>query len=154
MSASSYATFTPPNAVYEATLPGTTLLKLKARNLHQLEEELTKGLNMKALTTLSEKAGTDLKTLASLLGMGYSTLTTLKRTRGRLTPEQSARAYRVARILERAIEVIGSEADVQGWLRDPVLALGKRTPLETMGSAIGSERVLHLLERLDDGVYS
>jgi putative toxin-antitoxin system antitoxin component (TIGR02293 family) len=154
MSISTHVTFSPPSAVYEARLPGTTLLKLKARNLQQLEEALNKGLSIKVLDSLAEKAGVDLKTLASLLGTGYSTLKTHKRTKGRLSPEQSAKAYRFARVVERATEVIGSEEDMRAWLRDPVLALAKRTPLETLTSDLGSERVLQLLERLDDGVYS
>jgi putative toxin-antitoxin system antitoxin component (TIGR02293 family) len=154
MSAVTYPTFSPPDAVYEATLPGASLLKLKARNLQGLEEELERGLPVKTLDTLVEKLGIDLETLASLLGTGFSTLKAHKRSRSRLSPEQSAKAYRLARIFERASEVIGSEDEARGWLGDSVLALGKRTPLQAMTTDLGGERVLHLLERLDDGVFS
>jgi putative toxin-antitoxin system antitoxin component (TIGR02293 family) len=140
--------------VYEATLPGASLLNLKTRNPHHLEEELEKGLSVKILDTLLETLGVDLETLARLLGTGYSTLKTHKRSRSRLTSEQSSKAYRLARIFERAVEVIGAEDEARSWLGDKVLALGKRTPLEAMTTDLGSERVLHLLERLDDGVYS
>jgi putative toxin-antitoxin system antitoxin component (TIGR02293 family) len=154
MSASTHPTYTPPEAVYDARLPGASLLGLDVRNLQQLEEELDKGLPIKTLATLMDKAGVDLETLAPVLGTGYSTLRNHRRNRTRLTPEQSAKAYRFARIFERATEVIGSEDDARGWLHEGVLALGKRTPMEAMSSEIGSERVQHLLERLDDGVYS
>lgn len=154
MSVSTHPTYTPPKSVDEARLPGALLLGLKARNLQGLEDELDKGLAITVLDTLTETLGIDLATLASLLGTGYSTLKSHKRTKARLTPEQSAKAYRLARLFERTVEVIGSEDDARGWLHNGVLALGKRTPLEAMTNDLGGERVLHLLERLDDGVYS
>jgi putative toxin-antitoxin system antitoxin component (TIGR02293 family) len=147
-----HAPYTPASAVFDAVLPGAKLLKLKARNVSQLERELDKGLSMKTIESLAAVAQVSLKSLAPILGLGYSTLITYKRKSERLNPEQSARAYHFARILERATEVIGNEA--QQWLSEPVLALAKRTPLETLHSTLGSERVLQLLERLDDGVYS
>jgi putative toxin-antitoxin system antitoxin component (TIGR02293 family) len=154
MPTTSFAPFNPPKSVYTARPPGAVLLKLNVANLHELEDALNSGLPIESVETLMNQCGIELTTAAALLGMGYSTLKTYRRNRMRLTPEQSARAYRVARIYERAVAVIGSEVDARAWLAEPVLALGNRTPLAAMTSDLGSERVLHILERLDDGVYS
>jgi putative toxin-antitoxin system antitoxin component (TIGR02293 family) len=146
--------YTPPKEVYDATLPGTSLLKLKAKNLQALESEIDKGLSVKVTDTLTNVLGVSMEGLSGLLGIGYSTLKGKRSEKGRLSPETSSRVYRMARIFERTVEVIGSEKEAKEWLNEPVLALGRRTPLEAMKTDLGCERVEQILERLDDGVYS
>ena len=72
----------------------------------------------------------------------------------RLTPTESARAFRLARLLARAKEVFGSGEEARLWLRQTLLAIGNRIPLEAARTEIGAESVLQVLGRLEDGVYS
>lgn len=71
----------------------------------------------------------------------------------RLPPEASERALQIARVLERAIEVLGSREHAVGWLTDENGALGA-VPLALLGTTFGAERVLQILGRIEDTVYS
>jgi putative toxin-antitoxin system antitoxin component (TIGR02293 family) len=71
----------------------------------------------------------------------------------RLSPEASERALQIARVLERAIEVLGARETAVGWLTDMNGAL-EAVPLELLGTTFGAERVLQVLGRIEDTVYS
>lgn len=151
---SRFQPFVPPAAAVHAAMPGAALLRITARNAGELEAEIERGLPAPVLGWLGQAAGLSLKALAPVLGASYSTLNRHKGRRERLTSDQSSRAYRLSRLVERAFEVIGSEDEARAWLREPVLALGDRTPLDALRTDLGTERVMGLLERLEDGVYS
>jgi putative toxin-antitoxin system antitoxin component (TIGR02293 family) len=70
-----------------------------------------------------------------------------------LPPEASERALQVARVFERAIEVLGSRENAAGWLTDMNGAL-EAVPLDLLTSTFGAERVLQILGRIEDTVYS
>ena len=108
------------------------------------------------ITILRDAVGVTLGEIAPLLGLSPATLhrRTSRTPRKRLRPDESARAYRIARVLARATEVLGSREDARSWLRAPLLAIGKRRPLEALRTESGAELVLQVLGRLEDGVYS
>jgi putative toxin-antitoxin system antitoxin component (TIGR02293 family) len=70
-----------------------------------------------------------------------------------LPPGPSERALQIARVLERAIEVLESRENAVGWLTDMNGAL-QAVPLELLGTTFGAERVLQILGRIEDTVYS
>jgi putative toxin-antitoxin system antitoxin component (TIGR02293 family) len=70
-----------------------------------------------------------------------------------LPPEISERALTIARVLERATDVLGCRESAAGWLTDMNGAL-EAIPLELLDSAFGAERVLEILGRIEDTVYS
>ena len=70
-----------------------------------------------------------------------------------LPPGPSERALQIARVLERTIEVLESCENAVGWLTDMNGAL-ETVPLELLGTAFGAERVLQILGRIEDTVYS
>jgi putative toxin-antitoxin system antitoxin component (TIGR02293 family) len=148
-----FTIFSPPEAVYHAVLPGATLLNLNVSNVAQLEWELFRGLRVAGVRAMGRRIGIDAKTLGRLLGARHQTLQMRHRSR-RLTTQQSAVAYRLARGFEHAVMLIGSETDAREWLREKMPSLGQRTPLEALATVLGYERVLNLLERCEDGVYS
>jgi putative toxin-antitoxin system antitoxin component (TIGR02293 family) len=56
------------------------------------------------------------------------------------------------RIVERAVEVIGTREEAMRWLGTPVRALGYATPISLLHDAASEERVLAVLTQLEHGV--
>jgi putative toxin-antitoxin system antitoxin component (TIGR02293 family) len=149
-------TYTPPEKAREAMLPGAELLGLVARNWLELENALQRGLPPRVIKVLKIEIGATAAEIAPLLGLSPATLhrRTSQHPRKRLDPEESARAYRIARVLARATEVLGNRETARSWLREPLLAIGNRTPLDAVRTEPGAELVIQVLGRLEDGVYS
>jgi putative toxin-antitoxin system antitoxin component (TIGR02293 family) len=74
--------------------------------------------------------------------------------RQRLTPIESDRASRVARIAAQAVEMFGRADLAQAWLRRPCRALAGKVPLGLLGTDAGSRLVEDELIRIDHGVFA
>ena len=70
----------------------------------------------------------------------------------RLPPAESERVYRIARMLERASEVLGGPEAARAWMKEPNFALGDRAPLELISTQPGAELVAELLGRIEHGI--
>ncbi|MDA8052041.1 MAG: DUF2384 domain-containing protein [Rhodospirillales bacterium] len=69
--------------------------------------------------------------------------------RQRLSPEASARAERLARIVALAWEAFGDAGEASGWLSTPHPLLGSARPIDVAASDLGArqvERILHNIE--------
>lgn len=82
-----------------------------------------------------------------------STVERRLRTAEALTLEESDRVSRVAKVLRRAVEVFGDEAQAKAWMIDSVSSLGGRTPLSLLDTMEGYELVISTLSRIEYGVY-
>ncbi|MFU8831137.1 MAG: antitoxin Xre/MbcA/ParS toxin-binding domain-containing protein [Wenzhouxiangella sp.] len=76
-----------------------------------------------------------------------------KAKRLRLTPAQSDRAYRLARVGVHAENVFGDQAIAHAWLQSHNRALGA-TPLALLDTQPGIDQVEIILGRIEAGVYS
>jgi putative toxin-antitoxin system antitoxin component (TIGR02293 family) len=76
------------------------------------------------------------------------------RSRGRLSPEQSDRIIRAARIYAIAHEVCGNREKANRWVRRPNRALAGRAPISLLRTNIGADLVEDVLTRIAYGVYS
>lgn len=91
--------------------------------------------------------------LARALGIPERTLVRRKRE-GTLSPGESAKLVRFARVVERA-ETVFEDADAAlGWLQSPCAALGGVTPLSLLDTEIGADSVLDTLGRIEHGVFA
>jgi putative toxin-antitoxin system antitoxin component (TIGR02293 family) len=81
------------------------------------------------------------------------TLARRKKTH-RLSPEESDRLARVARIISYAQEVMGDDEKANQWLRRPNRALDNRLPLDLLQTESGARIVETILGRIEHGVYS
>lgn len=91
--------------------------------------------------------------LARALAIPERTLARRKRE-GALSPEESAKLLRFARMVERA-EVVFANADhALSWLQSPNAALGGVTPLSLLDTDIGADSVLDTLGRIEHGVFA
>lgn len=75
-----------------------------------------------------------------------------RRKLGTLTPEQSDRLVRVARVIADAEETFGSQAKAGLWLRRPSIALAGERPLELLDTDEGAREVETLLGRIAHGI--
>jgi len=75
-----------------------------------------------------------------------------RRKLGTLTPEQSDRLVRVARVLAAAEETFGSREKAGTWLRRPTTALAGECPLELLDTDEGAREVETLLGRIAHGI--
>lgn len=82
------------------------------------------------------------------------TLAHRKEKQQTLSPDQSDRLARVARVTWRAREAIGDHTKAARWLRKENRALGGRRPLDLLASDVGARMVEHVLGRIEHGVYS
>jgi putative toxin-antitoxin system antitoxin component (TIGR02293 family) len=72
---------------------------------------------------------------------------TLKR-RTRLSPAESARTERLARVIAAAEYVWDDRDSAREWLTNPHPELGGRTPLECGLTELGARQVEHVLDSL------
>lgn len=77
-----------------------------------------------------------------------------RRTEQRLSPEESDRVLRVARILARAQEVFADESHAQEWLASPCRAIGGKVPAHLLDTDLGTKTVDEELTRIAHGVYA
>jgi putative toxin-antitoxin system antitoxin component (TIGR02293 family) len=70
----------------------------------------------------------------------------------RLTPSQSDRLARLARITALAEETFGATEKAQLWLRRRTRPLGGRAPLDLLDSDAGTKAVEELLGRIEHGI--
>ena len=75
-----------------------------------------------------------------------------RRRLGTLTPEQSDRLVRVARVLAAAEETFGSREKAGTWLRRPTAALAGEAPLDLLDTDEGARAVETLLGRIGHGI--
>ncbi len=125
---------------------------IRAKNLEDLIAPLKKGLPVSSLNRLSENIGVPEKRLAVTVNIAQRTLTRRKKE-GRFKPDESERVLRVARLYERAVEVMGDKQRAQQWFRTKVKGLGGKTPLEFADTEPGAQAVSDLLGRIEDGVF-
>jgi putative toxin-antitoxin system antitoxin component (TIGR02293 family) len=137
-------------------LGGQNTLHKIPRSRLEAHEMLRVGLSGKALVYLIEhlSQGWD-PSLASVLRVSQRTYQRRAATAAkRLKPEQAARTWKFAEILARAIDVFGSKAEAERWLKEPAIGLDQRRPIDLLDTPAGVELVEDLLVRLDYGVYT
>jgi putative toxin-antitoxin system antitoxin component (TIGR02293 family) len=111
------------------------------------------GLPFAEVEVLREALGISLDRLAPVLGVSKATLHRRK-VEGHLTPLESDRVVRYARLLGMAIEVFGSQEASREWFATPQYGLGMTTPLDYAETEAGSREVENLLGRIEYGEYT
>lgn len=111
-------------------------------------------------------AGARTEILDELLAHGFSreelfdlvvprrTLARRRHSGERLSPEESDRAVRLARIAAHAERVFGDDEKAHGWLREPSRTLGGAVPLSLLRTETGAHLVEQTLHRIDYGMLA
>jgi putative toxin-antitoxin system antitoxin component (TIGR02293 family) len=122
-------------------------------------DAIAAGLPIYAVVRVKKVAGLSDEQMAQTVGMSRRTLSRriqsakLDKTK-RLTPTESDRVYRLARIIARAVEVFGDEKEAQNWLKEPKSALSGQTPIEAIKTEPGVQQVDLLLGRIEQGIFA
>ena len=114
---------------------------------------LKKGLAISAFDRLYKAMGLTILELGSIANISLRTLRRRKHD-GKLTPEESERVYRIACVFDKAVDVFGEAKIAREWLKEPLIALSGRTPLEYLAMEVGAREVESLLGRIEHGVFS
>lgn len=116
-----------------------------------LDEAIAEGLPSASLTALMEEADLSASDLAPIIPTR-----TLMASKGRkrLTPEQSDRVARLARLFSLAEETLGSKESARAWMDKANRALGGKRPMELARRSSGSRLVEQILGRLAYGVHT
>lgn len=135
-------------------LGGRKVLGKAVRKPDDLALLVRKGLPAGSVTALAEKLHLGSTVLSRKLGIPLRTLTRRLSQASLLTPAESDRTVRVARVYANAIEMIGDEAKAIEWLNTPNRALGGERPIDRLDTDIGARGVEDILGRVAYGVYS
>jgi putative toxin-antitoxin system antitoxin component (TIGR02293 family) len=71
-----------------------------------------------------------------------------------LSPRAADRAYRLARVVDRAIELIGDRDKALAWIRTPNAYFGGETPVRMLDTEIGADAVTESLSAIAYGGVS
>ncbi len=94
------------------------------------------------------------KEMSDILGISESTLQRRFQAKGTLSKDEAEKTFHIAKVIARGREVYGNLEDFSSFLHAASRALGEKKPIELMGSSIGRDELLHLLGRIEWGIYS
>lgn len=133
-------------------LGGTQTLKHRVRTLNDLHDLVTAGLpkgSVRALLThLSEHYPVEVQPLRDFIAPPA----TLKRRRTRLSPAESQRLERLARIVAMTEQVWQETTAAAEFLTRRHRVLGGRTPLQMATTDLGVRQVEELLASIEFGL--
>lgn len=137
-------------------LGGRRILRRSVSSEIQLAGMVREGLPSQALDHILAELTPEAATQAEVYGVvGSARTLQRKRTAGtRLSPDESDRLARLARILARAEEVLGAGDKARRWLGTPSFALGGLKPLVLLDSDAGALAVEQLLGQIEHGIIS
>ncbi len=129
---------------------GPALFGGKVGSALDLVRLLRRGLPVGAVQSLLDSGRLSAAELDSIV-LPRKTLAH-RRKLGTLTPEQSDRLVRVARILALAEETFGNPDKAGVWLRRPTALLGGEAPLQWLDTDEGARAVENVLGRIAHGI--
>jgi len=135
-------------------LGGRKVLRKVIKNPDDLTHLVRKGLPAGSVSALAERLHVSNRTLSRTLGIPQRTLTRRLGKALLLTPAESDRMVRLARVYANAVEMIGDEEKAIEWLNTPNRALGGEKPLDQLDTDVGARVVEDILGRVAYGVYS
>ena len=103
-----------------------------------------------AIENLSEFLGESTPKLMQLIQVNERTAQR-RREQGVLSPEESDRIARIARVTQQAVEAFGDENQAREWLKRPNRVLQDVPPLELLGTDGGAVLVADELGRIESG---
>jgi putative toxin-antitoxin system antitoxin component (TIGR02293 family) len=126
-------------------------LKPVPHSVAELDEQIRVGLPKSALKEGVEHATRSLEERRALLSRIIPEAT-FKRRKDRLSPDESEKAERLARVVATAHYVWDDEADAREFLNVPHPMLEGRTPLDVSLTELGARRVEELMWKLFYGL--
>ncbi len=117
-----------------------------------IEKAVEAGLPRGVLRHVAEHLAGDDKAKVSRLEWGVVPKTTLERRETQLSPEESERTERVARLLVHARRALGTEEEAREFMTTPHPRLDGRSPVEAARTDLGTRRTEGILNALEYGL--
>ena len=125
---------------------------IRAKSHSALVAQVKNGLPISAMERLSKTMDVPERDLAHTMNIPLRTLSRRKQE-GKFKSDESQRLWRLARLYERAIDVLGDTDSANEWFRTRVKGLGYKTPLEYAETEPGAVEVENMLGRIEDGLF-
>jgi putative toxin-antitoxin system antitoxin component (TIGR02293 family) len=143
-------------------LGGEKELGQKIQNPIDFDALIKRGIPSRVMYHVKKEFNLTDEVLAVILGTSLRTIarrrkateTLHKTSKERLSPVESDRLYRFARIIALAEEVFESKEDALEWLNSAQQGLGGTIPFEMLQTDAGAREVEELLVRIEYGVIS
>jgi len=116
-----------------------------------LAERVREGLPFAALSAVMEQYGISRDVLCDLLHLSPRNFLR-RRDQKRLSPDESDRVYRLARVIAHANRVFEDPDESADWIQTPNASLGEQQPLALLDTDIGVQEVDQILGRIEHGV--
>lgn len=126
-------------------------LESSVRTLSELESAVSAGLPKRSLERLSERLYQD-RRVANAYKFKVVPQATWKRRTKKLSPDESERTERLARVLAYAEYVWDDRERTREWMSKPHRELGDLPPLDVARTELGARRVEDLLDKLFYGL--
>ncbi len=133
-----------------AVLGGRAVLKRPVRTWGDLEQAVRDGLPKRALQVVASRALPEGAAASSLVYRVVPIATFKRRTR--LTPEESARTERLARVVALSESIWNDDEESRAFLNRPHPLLDDRTPVEVASTELGARRVEQVLHDVEHGL--
>jgi putative toxin-antitoxin system antitoxin component (TIGR02293 family) len=116
------------------------------------EEDLIRAVPLRMQPTILDRLAEEGLTAKELaLVIPIRTLSHRRAHRQALSPDESDRALRVARLVALAETVFGNRDKALRWLRTPLKRLDHQTPMESLSTELGGRIIEEYLIQIDEG---
>lgn len=129
---------------------GRAILKRRVHSIRDLERTIARGLPKRALRTTVERVLTSKADVRRVMFRLVPEATFKRRVR--LSPAESERTERLARVIAAAEYAWNNQEDARAWLTKRHVELGRRSPLEMAMTELGARQVEELVDRLVYGI--
>lgn len=134
-------------------LGGENVLHFRPHSVLDWISLVRQGIGAGAVDAAARVVGIGQAELASALDIPKRTLARRKKE-GVLSRDESGKLVRLARVVERAVEVFEDEAAALAWLKAANDALGGASPISLLDTDLGADAVMNTLGRIEHGVFA
>ena len=140
-------------------LGGEKELGQKVKSRIDFDALIKRGIPLGVISHIKREFNLPDEVIARIIGVSPRTVSRRRRTvkipaKERLSPVESDRVYRFARIVAIAEDVFEDKKEALEWLNNPQYGLGGRVPFDLLQTDAGVREVEELLLRIDYGVIS
>lgn len=134
-------------------LGGERVLHSLPRSVLEWIALVREGIPASAVDAAVRVIGISQTELARALDIPERTLARRKKE-GVLSRDESGKLVRLARVVERAVEVFEDDRAALDWLKSPNASLAGANPLSLLDTDLGSVAVVNTLGRIEQGVFA
>jgi len=110
------------------------------------------GLPASTFIEISGRLSIPQKELFDALGLSRSTIASKMSNNQLLSPSESEKVIRLAKVFDRAADVLGTQEDAKKWLRREIRSVGGVQPITLLDTETGYELVMDTLGRIEQGI--